>query len=88
MFITGPDVIKTVTGEEVTFEELGGSESHSQMSGVSDGRFATEIEAFSEIRKLLSYLPQNNMDGVPFIKEELDEELVEHNQTEPKFSST
>ncbi len=80
MFITGPDVIKTVTGEEVTFEELGGSESHSQTSGVSDGRFATEIEAFNEIRRLLSYLPQNNLDGVPFINEPMDEDLVEHNQ--------
>ena len=80
MFITGPDVIKTVTGEEVSFEELGGSESHSQQSGVSDGRFATEIEAFNEIRRLLSYLPQNNLDGVPFINEALDEDLIEHNQ--------
>ena len=68
MFITGPDVIKTVTGEEVSFEELGGSESHSQMSGVSDGRFATELQAFANIRKLISYLPQNNLDGVPFVK--------------------
>ncbi len=66
LFITGPDVIKAVTGEEVTFDTLGGAHSHSHVSGVthfvsSDGRVALE-----EIRFLLSFLPQNNMEAPPF----------------------
>ena len=66
LFITGPDVIKAVTGEEVTFDTLGGAHSHSHVSGVthftsSDGRHALE-----EIRYLLSFLPQNNMEAAPF----------------------
>jgi len=66
LFITGPDVIKAVTGEEVSFDTLGGAHSHSRISGVthfvsSDGRHALE-----EIRFLLSFLPQNNMEAAPF----------------------
>ena len=66
LFITGPDVIKAVTGEDVTFDNLGGSHPHSTISGVThfvspDGRHALE-----EVRYLLSFLPQNNMETPPF----------------------
>jgi acetyl-CoA carboxylase carboxyltransferase component len=60
LFITGPDVIKTVTGEEVSFEELGGSVTHTQKSGVADMAYASEIEALEGVKKLLSFLPSNN----------------------------
>jgi propionyl-CoA carboxylase beta chain len=56
MFITGPDVIKTVTQEEISFEDLGGSETHAQKSGVIDARFASEIEMFTACKRLLDYL--------------------------------
>lgn len=62
MFITGPDVIKAVTGEEVTFDDLGGSHTHTATSGVADNRFASEQEMFTAVKQLLSYLPSNNLD--------------------------
>ena len=65
MFITGPDVIKTVTGEVVSFDDLGGSRTHSSESGVCDGRFASEAEMISGTRLLLNYLPSNNIDDSP-----------------------
>lgn len=65
MFITGPDVIKAVTGEDVTFDDLGGSRTHTAISGVADNRFSTEIEMFSALKRLLSYLPSNNLDEPP-----------------------
>jgi len=65
MFITGPDVIKTVTGEVVTFDELGGSETHTQRSGVADKRFASEPDLLSAVKTWLSYLPSNNLDEAP-----------------------
>ncbi len=67
MFVTGPEVVKTVTHEEVTFEELGGADTHSEISGVCHLAADTEADALYLIRKLLSYLPQNNMDDPPFI---------------------
>ncbi len=60
MFITGPDVIKTVTHEEVTFEELGGAMTHAEKSGVAHFAVASEEEAFKTARRLLAFLPQNN----------------------------
>lgn len=65
MFITGPDVIKTVTGEVVTFDELGGSETHTQRSGVADKRFASEPDLLAAVKTWLSYLPSNNLDEAP-----------------------
>jgi len=59
MFVTGPDVVKTVTNEIVTKEELGGAKMHSEVSGVCHNTFANDIEAISGTRKLLNYLPQN-----------------------------
>jgi len=65
MFITGPDVIETVTGEEVGFDELGGAGTHASESGVSQFTAADEKEALDEIRYLLSFLPQNNVEDPP-----------------------
>ena len=62
MFITGPEVIKTVTGEKVTFEELGGAMTHSSVSGVSHFASEDEDHCFEQIRALLSYIPQNNLE--------------------------
>jgi propionyl-CoA carboxylase beta chain len=62
MFITGPDVIKAVTGEEVTFDDLGGSHTHTAISGVADNRFASEQDMLIAVKALLSYIPSNNLD--------------------------
>ncbi len=67
MFITGPEIIKTVTGEEVTFEELGGATTHNTKSGVAHFIAANEDDAFEQIRHLLSFLPQNNVDDPPVV---------------------
>jgi propionyl-CoA carboxylase beta chain len=67
MFITGPDVIKTVTGEEVGMEELGGAMSHSSRSGVAHFAFEDEDHAMEETRYLLSFLPQNNLETTPVV---------------------
>ncbi len=65
MFITGPEIIKTVTGEDVTFEELGGAFTHATKSGVTDLIAADEDEMNDQTRRLLSFLPQNNLDEGP-----------------------
>jgi len=66
MFITGPEVVKTVTHEEVTFEELGGADVHAEKSGVCHIAADTEANTIFLVRKLLSYLPQNNMEDPPY----------------------
>lgn len=66
MFITGPDVIKTVTGETVTLETLGGAETHTSQSGVAHFRAADEDDLNEQIRQLLSYLPSNNLEDAPY----------------------
>src|SRR3954464_1819095 len=66
MFITGPDVVKTVTGEEVTFEELGGAITHAAKSGVAHFTAPNEEACLDDARYLLSFLPQNNVDPTPF----------------------
>ena len=66
MFITGPDVVKTVTGEEVTFEELGGAATHATKSGVAQFIAADEEACLEDARYLLSFLPQNNLEKAPF----------------------
>src|SRR5205814_2243246 len=66
MFITGPDVVKTVTGEEVTFEELGGAVTHAAKSGVAHFTAADEEACLEDARYLLSFLPQNNLEQPPF----------------------
>ena len=65
MFITGPDVIKTVTGEDVTFEELGGAHAHGVKSGVAHYQAKDEQDCIDFARDLLSYLPSNNLDDLP-----------------------
>jgi propionyl-CoA carboxylase beta chain len=65
MFVTGPDVVKTVTNESVTQEELGGAVSHTTKSGVADNAFENDIEALLATRDFFDYLPENNRSGVP-----------------------
>jgi propionyl-CoA carboxylase beta chain len=67
MFITGPDVIKTVTGEDVTFEELGGAHAHATKSGVAHYQAPDEQDAIGYVRDLLSYLPSNNLEEPPAV---------------------
>ena len=81
MFITGPDVIKTVTGEEVEFEELGGARTHNTKSGVAHYMAHDEDDAIDYARSLLSYLPSNNMDEVPFIDVEADLEITDSDRS-------
>lgn len=81
MFITGPQVIKAVTGEEVSSEELGGAMTHNQISGVAHFISKDEKECIEDIKRLLSFLPSNNMEGVPVY--ECDDDL---NRIEDKLN--
>ena len=65
MYVTGPDVVKTVTNEEVSHEELGGARVHAQKSGVADGAFENDLEALEQIRRLVDFLPLSNRDQPP-----------------------
>ncbi|MDF2766559.1 MAG: methylmalonyl-CoA carboxyltransferase, partial [Rhodospirillales bacterium] len=65
MFVTGPDVVKTVTHESVTHEELGGAVTHTTRSGVADLAFENDIEALLEMRRFVDFLPSSNRSGVP-----------------------
>src|SRR5947208_1633308 len=65
MFVTGPDVVKTVTNEVVTAEELGGASVHTTRSGISDGSYDNDVECLLQMRRLLDFLPANNEAGVP-----------------------
>ena len=81
LFITGPDVIKTVTGEEVTMDDLGGAHAHASKSGVTHFVAEDDREALDEVRYLLSFLPQNNMEVPPFFttmddSDRMDEDLT------------
>ena len=67
MYITGPDVIKAVTGEEISHEALGGASAHCSKSGVAHFMFKTEQDCIAGIKKLLSYLPSNNMENPPYV---------------------
>jgi propionyl-CoA carboxylase beta chain len=75
MFITGPEVIKTVTGEEVAFEDLGGARTHNTKSGVAHYMASDEDDALEYVKNLLSFLPSNNMDEVPYLDVEADLEI-------------
>ncbi|MGC9325741.1 MAG: acyl-CoA carboxylase subunit beta [Desulfomonilia bacterium] len=66
MFITGPGIVNVVMAEQVSKEDLGGAEVHCKVSGVADGRYATETELLDSIRELLTYLPQNSDEAPPF----------------------
>jgi len=65
MFVTGPDVVKTVTNEHVTAEELGGAATHTRKSSVADGAFENDVEALAEVRRLVDFLPLNNRQKPP-----------------------
>ncbi len=80
MFVTGPNVVKTVTHEEVTFEDLGGAETHATKSGVAHFIYENEVETLLNVRKLMSYIPLNYRDKPPEF--ELDESTV---KPEPKL---
>ncbi|KMO42814.1 methylmalonyl-CoA carboxyltransferase [Methylobacterium variabile] len=68
MFVTGPDVVKTVTNEVVTAEELGGAKVHTTKSSIADGSYENDVEALLQIRRLMDFLPANNQAGVPEIE--------------------
>lgn len=90
MFITGPAVIKTVTGEDVTSNQLGGAETHARISGVASLIAETDEECLQAVRKLLRYLPSNNLEEPPAVKlEELkepaaDQELLDIVPDDPR----
>ena len=65
MFVTGPDVVKTVTNEVVTAEELGGASTHTKKSSVADGAFENDVEALAEVRRLVDFLPKSNREKPP-----------------------
>lgn len=77
MFVTGPDVVKTVTAEVVTQEELGGASTHTVKSGVADLAFENDVEAISQIRRFFDFLPLNNREEVPFRPSSDDGERIE-----------
>ena len=80
MFITGPDVIKTVTGEDVEFEELGGAHTHNSKSGVAHYMASDEEDAIDYVKALLSYLPSNNLEDPPVYGEELDLDVTDEDR--------
>ncbi len=77
MFVTGPDVVKTVTNEIVTAEELGGAKTHTSKSSVADGAFDNDLEALDQIRRLFDFLPLNNREKPPVRKVFDDAERIE-----------
>src|SRR4051812_8552497 len=91
MFVTGPDVVKTVTHENVTQEQLGGAMTHAGKSGVADGAFENDVEALAQLRRLIDFLPLNNREKPPVIacvdSPDRDEEsldtLVPNNPNKP-----
>ena len=91
MFITGPDVIKTVTHEDVTFEDLGGAMTHNSTSGVAHLACDSEEDVFDSLRELMSYIPQNNAESVPianYDKPEIEnikelDSIIPNNSNEP-----
>ncbi|AML49998.1 acyl-CoA carboxylase subunit beta [Falsihalocynthiibacter arcticus] len=90
MFVTGPDVVKTVTNEVVTAEELGGASTHTKKSSVADGAFENDVESLTEVRRLVDFLPLNNRGKPPVrpffdapdrIEESLDTLIPENTNT-------
>ncbi len=77
MFVTGPNVVKTVTNETVTSEELGGASTHSTKSGVAHCTSANDVECLEDLKKLLSYLPQNNRETAQKLSYTLHDEIRE-----------
>jgi propionyl-CoA carboxylase beta chain len=75
MFVTGPNVVKTVTNEKVTSEDLGGASVHSEKSGVAHLTASNDLQAIEDIKKLLSYIPQNCEDSAPELPYEIEDEI-------------
>jgi propionyl-CoA carboxylase beta chain len=75
MFVTGPNVVKTVTNEEVSFEELGGASTHSTKSGVTHLTAVNDVDCINQVKKLLSYMPQNCEDVLPKIPYDFSDEI-------------
>ncbi|TBW34061.1 acyl-CoA carboxylase subunit beta [Siculibacillus lacustris] len=78
MFVTGPDVVKTVTAEIVTAEELGGASVHTTKSSVADGSFENDVEALLQVRRLIDFLPINNTAELPEILNHTNPDLLDH----------
>ncbi len=78
MFVTGPDVVKTVTNETVTAEELGGARVHTTKSSIADRAYENDVEALLQMRRLMDFLPSNNMDGVPELPTHDRADRVDH----------
>ncbi|WP_166383138.1 acyl-CoA carboxylase subunit beta [Polaribacter sp. 11A2H] len=81
MFVTGPSVVKTVTNEEVTSEELGGASTHATKSGVAHKTSSNDVACLEDIKKLLSYLPQNNKETPALLPFKLEDEIREELST-------
>jgi propionyl-CoA carboxylase beta chain len=79
MFITGPDVIRSVTGEEVTAEQLGGADAHNTRSGVAHFMYANDKDCLSQVRRLLDYLPSNNAEDPPVF--DFDDDISNLNES-------
>src|SRR6188508_2397612 len=77
MFVTGPDVVKTVTNETVTAEELGGAKVHTTKSSIADRAYENDVEAILQMRRLMDFLPSSNNTGVPTIQTEDDPERID-----------
>lgn len=86
MFITGPDVVKAVTGEEISFDELGGADTHSKISGVTHFKYKSEEDCIAAVRYLLSFLPSNNLDELPIVEctDPIDRDLSVLNELVPE----
>lgn len=91
MFVTGPDVVKTVTNEEVTAEELGGASIHTTKSSIADKGYTNDVEAMLQMRRLMDFLPSSNLSGVPSLPtkdsaerlEESLDSLIPENPNQP-----
>jgi propionyl-CoA carboxylase beta chain len=77
MFVTGPNVVKEVLNEDVSFDDLGGAEVHAKKSGVANFIYEDEENTLLGVKKLLSYLPSNNLDNPPYMEEDFDDREVE-----------
>lgn len=82
MFVTGPDVVKTVTNEEVTAEELGGASIHTTRSSIADRAYENDVECLLQIRRLMDFLPSNNLAGVPALPT-----MDPHDREEPSLDT-
>jgi propionyl-CoA carboxylase beta chain len=81
MFVTGPDVVKTVTNETVTAEDLGGASAHAVKSSVADKAFDNDVEALLQMRRLIDFLPASNMEEAPTVPTRDDGERIDSHST-------